>query len=165
MATKIAAARVATGGGCVAVVGAARDAGPILAGEPVGTYFHPVGRRASARLLWLAYASAPRGRVSLDPGAVRAVVQRRMSLLSVGITGVEGEFVAGDPVDLTDADGQVVGRGLIGYDASELPAMLGRSTNEMGPRYSREVVHRDDLVLMPQTVRRRGGRPAVAAEA
>jgi glutamate 5-kinase len=165
MATKIAAARVATGGGCVAVVGAARDAGAILAGEPVGTYFHPVGRRASARLLWLAYASAPRGRVFLDPGAVRAVVQRRMSLLSVGITAVEGEFAAGDPVDLTDPTGEVVARGLIGYDASELPAMLGLSTNQMGPRYSREVVHRDDLVLMPQVTRRRAEqRTTVPAE-
>ncbi|MDQ1630181.1 MAG: glutamate 5-kinase, partial [Frankiaceae bacterium] len=125
----------------------------------------PVGRRASARLLWLAYASAPRGRVVLDPGAVRAVVQRRMSLLSVGITAVEGEFAAGDPVDLTDPTGEVVARGLIGYDASELPAMLGLSTNQMGPRYSREVVHRDDLVLMPQVTRRRADqRATVPAE-
>jgi glutamate 5-kinase len=164
MATKIDAARVATTGGCLTVVGAARDAAAILDGEPVGTFFHPVGRRSPARLLWLAHASAPRGRVYLDPGAVRAVVQRRMSLLSAGITAVEGEFAAGDPVDLSDPSGHVVARGLIGYDAAELPAMLGRSTTEMGPRYSREVVHRDDLVLMPEVARRRADREAIGIE-
>jgi glutamate 5-kinase len=163
MATKIDAARVATAGGCVAVVGAARDAGAILAGEPLGTLFHPIGRRTSARLLWLAHASAPRGRLYLDDGAVRAVVQRRMSLLSAGLTAVEGEFAAGDPVDLSDPAGHVVARGLVAYDAAELPAMLGRSTNEMGPRSQREVVHRDDLVLMPDVARRRVDREAVGA--
>lgn len=169
MATKIDAARVATAGGCLAVVGAARDAAAILAGEPVGTYFHPVGRRTSARLLWLAHASAPRGRLYLDDGAVRAVVQRRMSLLSAGLTAVEGEFAAGDPVDLSDPSGHVVARGLVAYDAAELPAMLGRSTGEMGPGYSREVVHRDDLVLLGGQARRgsgeaRAGREPVGVE-
>jgi hypothetical protein len=85
-----------------------------------------------------------------------------MSLLSAGLTAVEGEFAAGDPVDLSDPSGRVVARGLVAYDAAELPAMLGRSTNEMGPAYSREVVHRDDLVLLPdrsrRTARRRDGQ-------
>jgi glutamate 5-kinase len=148
MATKIDAARMATAGGCPTVVGSASNATAILAGEPTGTLFHPVGRRTSSRLLWLAHASAPRGRVYLDDGAVRAVVNRRMSLLSAGVTAVEGEFAAGDPVDLTDPTGRVVARGLIAYDATELPAMLGRTTAELGPGYSREVVHRDDLVLL-----------------
>jgi glutamate 5-kinase len=169
MATKIDAARVATAGGCPTVVGAAGDARAILAGEPVGTYFHPAGRRTSTRLLWLAHASAPRGRLYLDDGAVRAVVQRRMSLLSAGITAVDGEFAAGDPVDLTDPTGEVVARGLVAYDAAELPAMLGRSMAEMGPGYSREVVHRDDLVLIPRsagslTARQRSEADAVGAE-
>ncbi|HSP38241.1 MAG TPA: glutamate 5-kinase [Frankiaceae bacterium] len=168
MSTKIDAARVATAGGCAVVVGAAGDAAAILAGEPKGTFFHPAaGRRTSARLLWLAHASAPRGRLYLDAGAVRAVVQRRMSLLSAGLTAVEGEFAAGDPVDLSDPAGHVVARGIVAYDAAELPAMLGRSTVQMGPRYSREVVHRDDLVLMPDSSRavgRRGSQEAVGAE-
>jgi glutamate 5-kinase len=71
------------------------------------------------------------------------------------LTAVEGEFGAGDPVDLSDPQGRVVARGLVAYDASELPGMLGRSTAEMGPGYSREVVHRDDLVLMPDGLRLR----------
>jgi glutamate 5-kinase len=164
MVTKIDAAQVATAGGCAAVVGAAASAREILAGASEGTFFHPQGRRTSARLLWLAHASAPRGRLYLDPGAVRAVVGRRMSLLSAGITAVTGEFAAGDPVDLSDPSGRVVARGLVAYDAAELPGMLGRSMAEMGPGYSREVVHRDDLVLLPGGASSGRDRAAVGAE-
>jgi glutamate 5-kinase len=83
---------------------------------------------------------------------VRAVVERRASLLAAGVTGVDGTFVAGDAVDLLDPDGAVVGRGLVNFDADELPALLGRSTSELkvalGAAYEREVIHRDDLVLL-----------------
>jgi glutamate 5-kinase len=64
------------------------------------------------------------------------------------VTGVRGEFGAGDPVELLGPDGVAVARGLVGYDAAELPELLGRSTRELAPEYRREVVHRDDLVLL-----------------
>jgi len=77
-----------------------------------------------------------------------------MSLLPAGVTRVEGRFSAGDAVDLTDPLGRIVARGLVNYDAGEMPALLGRSTRdlarELGAGYQREVVHRDDLVLMRQ---------------
>lgn len=118
----------------------------------VGTVFHPTGERTSTRLLWLAHATAPRGRLRLDAGAVTAVVRRRLSLLPAGITAIEGTFVAGDPVDLLDENGNTVARGLVNFDAQELPGLLGRSTRELarelGPAYEREVVHRDDLVVL-----------------
>ena len=153
MVTKVEAARIATGFGVPVVLTAAQLAGPALAGEDVGTYFWPVAHRPAARLFWLAHATAPRGRLHLDPGAVAAVVARRKSLLPAGITAVDGSFAAGDPVDLVDAgSGTAVARGLVNYDAVELPALLGRSTPELaatlGPGYEREVVHRDDLVLL-----------------
>ena len=153
MVTKVEAARIATGFGIPVVLTAASLAAPVLAGEEVGTYFHPAANRPAARLFWLAHATAPRGRLHLDPGAVAAVVARRKSLLPAGITAVDGSFAAGDPVDLVDADsGTAVARGLVNYDAVELPALLGRSTPELaaalGPGYEREVVHRDDLVLL-----------------
>ena len=117
-----------------------------------GTLFHPTGKRPRSRLLWLAHATQPRGRLTLDDGAVNAVVRRRSSLLPAGIIAVDGQFAAGDPVDLADPAGHVVARGLVAYDAEELPAMLGRSTSDLaadlGPTYEREVVHRDDLVLL-----------------
>ncbi|MFI7540126.1 glutamate 5-kinase [Actinoplanes sp. NPDC049599] len=153
MVTKVEAARIATGFGIPVVLTAAPLAAAALAGDDVGTLFHAVARRPTARLFWLAHATSPRGRLHLDPGAVTAVVARRKSLLPAGITAVDGSFVSGDPVDLVDAgSGAPVARGLVNYDAVELPALLGRSTPELaaalGPGYEREVVHRDDLVLL-----------------
>ena len=152
MATKVEAARIGTSSGIPVVLTAAGSAAAALAGETVGTLFHPASRHRPARLLWLAHATSGRGRLCLDDGAVDAVVRRRLSLLPAGVTGVEGDFVAGDPVDLVDTAGTVVARGLVAYDAGELPAMLGRSTRDLardlGPGYDREVVHRDDLVVL-----------------
>jgi glutamate 5-kinase len=152
MATKIAAARIAAGAGVPTLLAQAQDASRALAGADVGTCFHPTGKRAPARLLWLAHATTGRGRLRLDAGAVAAVVDRRSSLLPTGITAVDGDFTAGDPVDLVDETGRVIARGLTAYDSAELPDLLGRSTHELvetlGPAYSREVVHRDDLALL-----------------
>jgi glutamate 5-kinase len=153
MVTKVEAARIATGFGIPVVLTAAPLAAQALAGDEVGTLFQAAAHRPAARLFWLAHATTPRGRLHLDPGAVTAVVARRKSLLPAGITAVDGSFAAGDPVDLIDAgSGAPVARGLVNYDAVELPALLGRSTPELaaalGPGYEREVVHRDDLVLL-----------------
>jgi glutamate 5-kinase len=152
MTTKLEAARIATAAGVPVVLAHADDASPALAGQDVGTVFHPTGRRAPTRLLWLAHASTPQGRLVLDPGAVAAVVQRSASLLPAGVISVEGDFSAGDPVELLDESGAAVARGLVNFDATELPSLLGRSTRdlarELGSAYEREVVHRDDLVLL-----------------
>jgi glutamate 5-kinase len=154
MYTKVEAARIATGAGIPVVLTSAPLAAEALAGAPVGTVFHPTGKRRPTRLLWLAHATKAKGRIFLDAGAVRAVTERRASLLPAGITGVTGTFVGGDPVDLVDPDGVPVARGLVNYDADELPDLLGRSTRdlarELGASYEREVVHRDDLVLLPR---------------
>ncbi|MCQ4081927.1 glutamate 5-kinase [Streptomyces sp. RB6PN25] len=152
MVTKVDAARIAAEAGIPVVLTSAVHAADALAGRPTGTLFHPTGKRSANRLLWLAHASAPRGVLHLDDGAVTAVVERRTSLLPAGLTGVEGHFVAGDPVDLVDESGRTVARGLVNFDAKELPRLLGRSTHELaaelGPAYEREVVHRDDLVVL-----------------
>ena len=152
MTSKVEAAAIATTAGIPTWLTSAELVGSVLAGEDVGTWFAPTGSRRASRLLWLAHATRPRGRVLLDPGAVRAVVERRLSLLPAGVTAVEGDFSAGDPVDLCDEKGHAVARGLVNYAAAELPGLLGRSTRdlarELGPAYEREVVHRDDLVLL-----------------
>ncbi len=152
MHTKLEAARIATGAGIPVVLTDMGHARAALDGEQTGTLFHPTGRRRPTRLLWLAHATEAKGRIVLDDGAVRAVAERRASLLPAGITGVAGGFVAGDPVDLVDERGRVVARGLVNYDAKELPGLLGRSTRdlarELGAAYEREVVHRDDLIVL-----------------
>jgi glutamate 5-kinase len=153
MASKVGAAAVATAAGVPVLLAAAGSVREALRGEG-GTLFHATGTRAPGRLLWLAHASTPRGRLLLDDGAVQAVCGRRSSLLPAGVTAVEGEFEAGDPVELVDAAGVPVARGLVAYDAAELPALLGRSTRELGLR---EVVHRDDLVVLVREERRPAG--------
>ena len=152
MQTKLDAARIATGAGIPVVLTAAERVADALAGEPVGTLFHATGRRRPTRLLWLAHATEPVGTLLLDDGAVVAVTQRRASLLAAGVTGVVGTFHAGDPVDIAGADGVAVARGLVNFDSGEIPALVGRSSKdlkrELGAAYEREVVHRDDLVLL-----------------
>ena len=151
MATKLEAARIATHAGITTVLASATSVAEALAGDPVGTLFHPSGKRRSRKMLWLAYASKVEGVLSLDAGAVRAVVERGASLLPAGVTGFSGEFHAGDPVRLDGPDGELVGHGLVNYDALDLPSMLGRSTRDLaaerGPEFERELVHRDALIL------------------
>jgi len=153
MATKVDAAMIASAAGIPTVVADADSARAALAGEPAGTYFPAVsGRRPAARLLWLKHAAVARGSLRLDPGAVEAIASRHASLLPAGITGVEGTFDAGDPVNLRDESGRTVARGLVNYDAAEIPGLMGRSTrwlaSRLGQEYEREVVHRDDLVIL-----------------
>ncbi|WP_246115783.1 glutamate 5-kinase [Trebonia kvetii] len=152
MSTKVDSALIATAAGIPTVVTSAPHAAAALAGEQTGTYFAPTGQRPSTRLLWLAHAAVAQGSLKLDDGAVEAITVRRASLLPAGITAAAGSFEAGDPVDLTDESGKPVARGLVNYDATELPAIMGRSTrwlaSKLGPEYEREVIHRDDLVIL-----------------
>ena len=142
MASKVDAARVATSRRRPgpARIGGAGAGAPGRRGRHL---FAATGSRRSARLLWLAHASTPSaGSARRRRGA--AVVERGQSLLPAGITAVEGEFDAGDPVELCRRTAGSVARGLVAYDSGELPALLGRSTRDLGLK---EVVHRDDLVL------------------
>lgn len=152
MVTKVDAARIATGAGIPVILTSAGQASAALAGADVGTVFLATGKRRPTRLLWLAHATEPKGSLVLDPGAVAAVTERRASLLAAGITAVTGVFSAGDPVSLVDDQHRAVARGLVNFDADELPGLLGRSSKdlkrELGSAYEREVVHRDDLIVL-----------------
>jgi glutamate 5-kinase len=148
MATKVEAALIAAHAGVPVVVTSTANAAAALAGEPVGTLFTVMRPRPRARQFWLRFATRPRGRLVLDAGAVHAVQERHASLLAAGITDVVGDFLADDPVELVGPDGVVVARGLVAYDARELPALLGRKTSELEPEFRREVVHRDEMVLV-----------------
>ncbi|GAB3240602.1 glutamate 5-kinase [Kineosporia babensis] len=152
MVTKVDAARIATVAGIPTLLTSAANAAEGLAGKDVGTWFEARGGRTASRLLWLRHAAEAEGRLVLDEGAVAAVVQRRMSLLPAGVVKVEGRFVAGAAVELVNPAGTAVARGLVNFDSGELPALLGRSTRdlaaELGPDYAREIVHRDDIVLL-----------------
>lgn len=146
MVSKLDAATVASQAGVPVLLAAAAQVGRALGPADVGTAFAPTGTRLSARRFWLRHAAGAVGRLRLDDGAVSAVVHRRRSLLAAGITAVEGDFEAGDVVELIDGQGVVVARGMVGFDAAELPELIGRSTRDLPPELRREVVHADDLV-------------------
>ena len=152
MVTKVEAAGIAGAAGVPTLLTRLADVTAALSGADLGTVFAPAAATRASRKRWLAHATTARGRLVLDDGAVAAVTVRRKSLLPAGITAVEGSFAAGDPVDVVTPSGAVIARGLVNYASAELPRLLGRSTRdlarELGPAYEREVIHRDDLVVL-----------------
>ncbi|HMQ65748.1 MAG TPA: glutamate 5-kinase [Arachnia sp.] len=147
MRTKLLAADIATQAGVSVVLGHADDLGAALAGEDVGTFFPARKRRRPRRLLWLAFAAEPRGRLHVDDGASIALRRGKASLLAAGITRVEGTFAEGEPVEIVGADGEPLGRGFVGYSSAELAAEAGHSSAEEGHEEQRPAVHRDQMML------------------
>lgn len=152
MASKLAAAKMASWAGVRAVIAAADRPGVLLdavRGLPaVGTTVRPRERRLTARKLWIAFALPSSGRVVVDDGAARALQAGGRSLLAAGVVSVEGGFGADEAVEVVDAEGRVVAKGLPGMDAGALRAIAGRRSNELFEG-SGEVIHVDDLVVLP----------------
>lgn len=146
MASKVSSAMLAADAGVPVLLAAAADAGTALADASVGTVFAARPDRMSARRFWVRYAAESAGSLTLDEGAVRAVLGQRRSLLPAGITAVSGHFHGGDVVDLCGPDTVMVARGVVAYDAAELATMMGRSTSELPAELRRPAVHADDLV-------------------
>jgi glutamate 5-kinase len=152
MRSKVVAADMATAAGIPAVIINGTRPGTVLravAGEREGTRFAPQPRRTSSFKLWLKYAKPAHGRLVVDRGAERALRERGTSLLPVGVVGVEGEFEAGDAVEIT-ADGRSIGKGIVNYSAGELREVKGLKTDDVRarmPRAAEEAVHRDYFVL------------------
>jgi glutamate 5-kinase len=155
MTTKLAAARIATLSGIRVHLADGRDPAvleALLAGERVGTVFQPAAAPLSDRKGWLAHALLPKGCLTVDTGAERALVERGASLLAVGIQAVQGEFRRREAVRLLSADGRELGRGLSTLSSDELRQVLGRSSEEVRRKLGAvgdAVVHRDELVLTP----------------
>jgi glutamate 5-kinase len=152
MITKVEAARIATSAGVATLLTNLENLDSALAGEAVGTLFAARGEKLASRLAWLAHASTSRGKLYLDQGAVTAISERGTSLLPAGVMKVEGDFVAGETVEMVTPDARIIARGIVGFDADEIPQLLGRSTKdlgkELGPEYERELVHRDEMVFL-----------------
>ncbi|MUL83592.1 MULTISPECIES: glutamate 5-kinase [unclassified Mycolicibacterium] len=146
MASKLSSALLAADAGVPVLLAAAADAAAALSDASVGTVFAPRPERMSARRFWVRHAAESHGALTLDDGAVRAVVKQRRSLLPAGITEVTGRFHGGDVVDLRGLDGHTVARGVVAYEASELAGIIGRSTPDLPAELRRPAVHADDLV-------------------
>ena len=151
MASKLAAAKIAAWSGVRVVIAAADAPGVVLdavAGRPVGTAVLPRADRLSSRKLWIAFARAAAGRIVVDAGARRALTEQGRSLLPAGVLGVEGDFDAEDAVEVV-ADGAPFAKGIVRYSAAALRDVAGRRTSELPEGLPHEVVHRDDLVVLP----------------
>lgn len=148
MASKLSSALLAADAGVPVLLAAAADAATALADASVGTVFAPRSERMTARRFWVRYAAESAGVLTLDDGAVRAVLDRRRSLLPAGIVAVSGRFHGGDVVELRGTDEVTVARGVVAYDAGELSGMVGRSTSDLPAEMRRPAVHADDLVAV-----------------
>jgi len=155
MASKVASARIVTRTGVPAVVAPGREPRvllDVLAAEDVGTLFVPGGDVLSARKHWIAYGARPAGRVIVDDGARRALIEQGKSLLPRGIVSVDGAFGAGETVSVVSSGGDELARGLAAYDADDLRKIRGLHSADieatLGYRSLDEAIHRDDLVLL-----------------
>jgi glutamate 5-kinase len=154
MASKLRAARIATAAGENVIIASGRIPGvlkQIADGEIAGTLFLAQGQSVPAWKRWIGFTVQPRGSLTLDEGACRAVCQQGRSLLAIGVTAVEGAFQKGDVVVLCDAAGREVGRGLSNYSAADL-ARIKRLRSELiaqvlGHRPYEEVIHRDNMAV------------------
>jgi glutamate 5-kinase len=152
MRSKVAAAEMASAAGIQVVVCDGTVSGSFLAaarGERVGTRFASHPERTPSFKLWLRYAKPSRGRLVVDEGAARVLREQGSSLLPVGVTGVEGEFGAGDAVEVV-CNGDVVGKGIVNYSAAELARIKGMKSTEVAERIpdaAEEAVHRNYFVL------------------
>lgn len=154
MATKLAAARIATSAGVRVAIAAGthpRITLDILQGKPLGTQFEPQPRPENARKRWIAHGLIATGKLYLDSGAVKAIARGGKSLLAAGITRVEGEFQASEAVSLCDENGSEIGRGMANYSSREIEQIRGQHSENIPPILgyvgAETVVHRDNLVL------------------
>lgn len=146
MASKVSAARLATRGGTPVLLTSAGNIRDALDTATVGTAFHPRPEKLlSAWKFWALYAADAEGVLVIDRGAMEAVTAGGTSLLPVGITRAEGDFAAGDIVDILGPDGREIGRGEVNYSAAVLQEMLGKHSDELPEGYRRPVVHADYL--------------------
>lgn len=152
MLTKLTAAKIASSAGICVVLTDAKNLAKALNGQSVGTLFHPASDRHSARELWLAHASVVMGSVIVDKGAENALLKERASLLAAGIKSVSGDFAIGDVISVLNENQREIARGLVNFDSSELPKIIGKTSKkiieQLGEDLVREVIHRDDLVLI-----------------
>ncbi len=154
MRAKLEAARIANAAGIGVVVAPGREPGVlerVLRGERVGTYFHPSTRRLRSQKHWIAFGASPRGTIVVDDGAREALLSGGKSLLPAGVLECRGRFSAGDAVEVVDARGRPIARGICGMSSQEVNRVKGLHTREAAGRLGaecEEVIHRDYLVVL-----------------
>ena len=155
MVSKIQAARKASRFGIPTVVARGTKEGvlhQILKGKEIGTLILSKGEALSSRKHWIAFNPKPKGDVTVDDGAKKAIVQKGKSLLPSGVVKIKGSFDRGDLVTCLGPRGKEFARGLVNYSATELEKIKGQRSDQiesiLGYKYSDEVIHRNDLAVL-----------------
>jgi glutamate 5-kinase len=162
MTTKILAAKIALAAGCHMCIAAGAHSHPVRRIENGArcTWFFPAATPLAARKQWIAGTLKPAGAITIDPGALQALLSGK-SLLPAGVTRTLGRFERGDTVSVLTSDGREVARGIIAYSDADAARLIGKQTSEieslLGCRGRDEMIHRDDLVLMLQDLAAQGG--------
>lgn len=157
MRSKILAAQKVTAAGIPMVITKGAKPGVLrnlFQGKASGTFFAPKARRLASRKCWIAFSLKPKGLIVVDEGAAAAIVAKGKSLLPSGVVGVEGDFGVGAAVDIQNGRNQLLARGLVNYDATAIRTIMGLRTGQIKSRLGEkpydEVVHRDNLAIMPE---------------
>ena len=155
MASKLEAARIVTTAGENMIIASGRQPDvltKIMAGEALGSLFLGQGKAISPFKRWLSFSAQVRGRIQLDDGARRAIVEQGRSLLAAGIVGTQGDFQKGDVVAICDSQGHVIARGLTNYSSIDVERIKGLKSAKIaqviGQRPYEEVIHRDNLAIV-----------------
>lgn len=157
MKSKILAAKKVTAIGIPCIIASGKKENilaDITSGKEIGTLFLPMADRLNSKKYWIAFTLRPRGRIVIDDGAKKALLEKGKSLLPSGIIDVEGNFDPGDPVTCVARDGSLLAKGLVNFNSSELNKIKGLKTSQisqvLGHKDYDEVIHRDNLAITGQ---------------
>jgi glutamate 5-kinase len=171
MITKLNAVDIAHAQNIPVIITTGAYAGQLAAairGDDVGTLFWPDQEKISDKKHWLANVLKPKGKVHVDEGARAALIRGKRSLLPAGVKKVEGKFDVGDPVDIFGPSGDLIARGLVGYDSREAGMIVGKQSAQiielLGYRGADELVHRDDLVVFATNKDKKGSKASKPTE-
>jgi glutamate 5-kinase len=160
MKSKVLAAKQVTAFGIPCVIASGRKKGvlqDILAGKEIGTLFLPTNESLSSRKHWIAFTLRSRGKLFLDDGATKALLEEGKSLLPSGIINVEGDFGIGDPVTCVDTEGTAIAKGLVNYNAEEVRKIMGMKSSRieqiLGYKDYDEIIHRDNMAVTKQEMK------------
>ncbi len=155
MLAKINAAKMVSAGGGSSFIGPGRNQNilqELFSGELIGTFFLPGEGKMNRRKHWIAYVLRPEGKLVIDTGACRALIEKGKSLLPSGVVGVHGNFEIGAAINCVAIDGQVIAAGLSNYSSDDIERIKGCNSSEitkiLGYKDSDVIIHRDNLVLM-----------------
>jgi len=160
MKSKVLAAKKVTASGIPCIIAPGKKKGvlqDIFAGKEIGTLFLPTSEHLSSRKYWIAFTLRSRGKLVLDDGAKKALLEEGKSLLPSGVVKVEGDFGIGDPVTCVDMEGTTLAKGLVNYAASEIQKIMGIKSSKieqiLGYKDYDEIIHRDNLAVTRESMK------------